>query len=435
LTKDKLFITLLNNKMKGLNSKNKIEKIIHQINFLSEGRSELFLSLSKETQAMVLPRISIYAQKKILKEAGNDNLLPILNKLPPEETTDLLQLLPEQDRKIIINKLEKDIKESVEILNQFDPQTAAGLMNLNYIKVDESETISDVSKKFRYHEQTKGRLPAIIVTKNKEVVGYLPGHELGLADPKDNIKRHIHKISEIKFDANYNEVIEIFREYPQNKIVVIGKNNNIIGIIYSDDVLDLLEEQESASLYDFAGVSDEETVDDPIKIKVKNRYKWLIVNVATAFFASFTVGLFDETISKYVLLAVYMPIVAGMGGNAAIQTLAVVVRGISLKQIDLSNSLPVLKKEMGSGLINGSIIGILVWLIVYTINGDIKLAFVLCFAMIVNLLVASFFGTLIPLFMKKIGKDPATSATIFITTATDVLGFLVFLGLATLVLV
>ena len=168
--------------------------------------------------------------------------------------------------------------------------------------------------------------------------------------------------------------------------------------------------------------------------KVKFRYKWLIINLGTAFLASFVVSLFGSTISKYVLLAVYMPIIAGMGGNAATQTMAVMVRGIALKQIDLKSPFNALKKEVLAGAINGIINGIIVALVVIIINHDLMIALILAMAMVANLIVAGFFGTLIPLVMKRLGKDPASSATIFITTATDVLGFLAFLGLAKLLL-
>jgi magnesium transporter len=273
-----------------------------------------------------------------------------------------------------------------------------------------------------------------VLKKGGELLGYLPGHELGFAYPKDKAKKYIHKIVTIPYSATQEEAVDLFRNYPHSKMAVLGETGQVLGIIYSDDVLRLLREKESSSLYDFAGVSDEESVLDGTKSKVKFRYKWLIINLGTAFLASFIVSLFDSTISKYVLLAVYMPIIAGMGGNAATQTMAVMVRGITLKQIDLNSPGYALKKEISAGAINGVINGVIVAVVVLAINRDPLIAFILAMAMVINLIVAGFFGTLIPLFMKKIGKDPASSATIFITTATDVLGFLVFLGLATLLL-
>jgi magnesium transporter len=238
----------------------------------------------------------------------------------------------------------------------------------------------------------------------------------------------------ISYAATHEEVVRLFKSHPHGKVAVLNDAGDVIGIIYSDDVLKLMQEREASSLYDFAGIRQEESVSDNAKHKVRNRYRWLIINLGTAFLAAFTVGLFEETLATYVLLAIYMPIVAGMGGNAATQTLAVLVRGIALKQVTLKDAWKPLRSELGAGLINGLINGVLVAAVVIIFNHDYKIAAILAMAMVINLVVAAFFGTLVPLIMSKLGKDPAASATIFITTATDVLGFLSFLGLATLIL-
>jgi magnesium transporter len=307
-------------------------------------------------------------------------------------------------------------------------------MTLDYIQVDESEKIADVAKKFRAHEQRTGRPPVILVFKNNKLAGYLPGHELGLSAPHEPIDGNVKRIPKISHTASHKEVVHTFRSHPHGKVAVMNDAGDALGIIYSDDVLKLFQSQQGSSLYDFAGVSDEEGVSDNTRRKVKFRYKWLIINLATAFLAAFTVGQFEEVISKYVLLAVYMPIVAGMGGNAATQTLAVLVRGIALRQISLETAWKTLKSEVGAGFINGMINGFIVAAVVLAKDHDWKIALILAFAMVINLVVAATFGTLVPLIMSKLRKAPAASATIFITTATDVLGFLAFLGLATLIL-
>jgi magnesium transporter len=307
-------------------------------------------------------------------------------------------------------------------------------MTLDYVQVDVSESVVSVAEKFKQHEKITGRPPAIVVMKEGRLAGFLPGHELGFAHPHERIDKYVKRIPHISYAAKHDEVKHLFRAHPHNKVAVMNDSGDVLGIIYSDDVLKLMQEQESGSLYDFAGVNAEESVTDPIKRKVKLRYKWLIINLATAFLAAFTVGQFEDVLTQFVLLAVYMPIVAGMGGNAATQTLAVMVRGIALKQVSLKTALRTLRNEVGAGLFNGIINGILVALVVLFVNHDIKIALILGLAMIVNLLVAGLFGTMVPLIMARLGKDPATSATIFITTATDVLGFLAFLGLATLIL-
>lgn len=342
-------------------------------------------------------------------------------------------LLKKRQEKLL-KELSTNLQEEISLLLQFDPKTAAGLMSLNYIRADAEQRMGEITEALQQHEKRTGKFPIVLVVEDKKLIGYIPNHKLVFAETNKPVKNYIRKIPQIKHTTDRRKVLKHFLDHPHSKTAVIGENGAILGILYSDDVLRVIREQEAATLYDFAGVRNEETVFDSIKTKVKFRYKWLIINLGTAFLAAATINLFNETISKYVLLAVYMPIVAGMGGNSATQTLAVLVRGISLDQIDLKTSLPALKKEVGAALVNGIINGLLVASIVVLFNRDLKLALVLAIAMIINLLVAGFFGTLIPLIMARLGKDPAASATIFITTATDVLGFLAFLGLATIIL-
>jgi len=404
------------------------------ISFAGKNRLRIFTDLPEEKKAQILLKLSKNISKTLIADLKDAELIRILEYLDPDEATDLIRLTPKNRQKKIIKKLTLNLKQSVQFLNQFDPDSAAGLMSLDYIQVDHTDSFEKVAKQFKIHENRTDRLPAILVLKDGLLKGYLPGHELGFAKPSENIGSFTKKIPGVKHNASKEEVLQIFQSHPHNKIVVLGERNNIIGVIYSDDLLRVINKNTAGHLYDFAGVKKEESIFDGVKQKVNNRYKWLIINLGAAFLAAFIVSLFEGTISKYVLLAIYMPIVAGMGGNAGTQTLAVLVRGITLKQIDLKTALPTIKKEIVAGIINGAITGSLVAVVVILINKDVKIAFILAVAMIINLLVAGFFGALIPLIMKKLGKDPATSATIFITTATDVLGFIVFLGLATIIL-
>lgn len=412
----------------------KISDIVKKITYDYENRSVIFLDLPLGKRSTVFLRLSKNIQKQILASIPNEEIVDIIEHLDPDRATDLIQLLNNSRQKKIVKLLGSEMQRTLEFLIQFDPKTAAGIMNLDYIQVESIETISQTAEKFREHEKRTGRPAEILVLEEGKLTGYLPGYQLGLAKSSAKIKDFTRKISKIKFNATSDQVMSLFRNHPHAKVAVINEKGSVIGIIYSDDILNLLNQNKGSSLYSFAGVQEEESATDPAIKKVNYRYKWLIINLGTSFLAAFTVGLFNETISKYVLLAVYMPIVAGMGGNAATQTLAVMVRGLSQKEIDFKNAWPTLKNELEAGLINGLVNGLIVAVIVLVFNRDTKVAFILAMAMIVNLLVAAVFGTIVPLIMKKLGKDPATSATIFITTATDVLGFLAFLGLATLLL-
>jgi magnesium transporter len=265
---------------------------------------------------------------------------------------------------------------------------------------------------------------------NGKLLGELPGHVLALHKGKEKIDKYVKRVPHIRYDNDEKDVINSFLKHPHDKVVVLDENEDIIGVIHSDDLLALLDKRRSSDLYGLAGVNKEEDATDGLFTKVRFRWLWLIINLGTAFLAASVVGMFEDTISKFTLLAVYMPIVAGMGGNAATQTLAVTVRGIVMQEISLKNSVKYIAREIGAGVINGAINGILVAAVAVFINKNPMLGLVLAIAMVCNLFIAAFAGALIPLIMKKLGKDPATSATIFITTCTDVGGFFVFLSLA-----
>ncbi len=409
-------------------------EIIHNISYNSKNRYDLFLSLPAKKQAIVINKVSKRVQQQLIPQLNNEEIASFLEHLDPDEVTNLLRFLPKKRQNILIDQLSKYYQESVSILLKFDPKTAAGLMNLNYIQVDHEATILEVIEQLRVSEKRTGKLPTILVMKEGRLNGYLSFSTIALANKSNNIESYVKKIPTINHSSQYKKVIKLFKSDTYNKMVVLSENNAVVGIIYSEDILRLIGEQSSASLYDFAGVSQEETAFDPAIRKIKFRYKWLIINLATAFLASFVVNLFESTIAKNILLAVYMPIIAGMGGNAGTQTLVVMVRSLSDSELTLEMILKTLKNEVISGATNGLINGIIVAAIVILINHDVLVAIVLAIAMVVNLIISSTFGTLVPVIMKKLGKDPAASATIFITTATDVFGFMTFLGLAAILL-
>ena len=397
-------------------------------------RTTIFREIPVNEQGFILLRLSKPVQEEILRELKHKEIKKLIHYLDPDEVTDLLQKVAPRKRTRLIKKLSSEIKEKVEFLLNFNPKTAAGMMSLDYIEIEKHLNFSQVTRIIHKHERRTGKFPAILIVDDGFLLGELPGYIFALHENKEKIEPYITKIPSVKYNAEDNEVIKQFKKHPHNKIVVLDEDDSILGIIYSDDILQLLQENTLNGLREFAGVSEEEDVMDSALTKVKYRYKWLIINLGTAFLAASVVSLFQETISAFVLLAVYMPIVAGMGGNAGTQTLAVTVRGIALKEIRLETGKKVIINEVIAGGINGIINGVIVAFIATFFNKSPIIGLILAIAMIVNLMIAGFFGTVIPLFMKRIGKDPASSATIFITTATDVFGFFVFLGLASVIL-
>lgn len=393
----------------------------------------LFLAQPKSKQAVIISKISQNSKNFIVDDISDQDLVDVLNYLDPDVGTDILQFASKARQKKILAGLNKELQSVIDMLLLFPPDVAAGLMKINYIIVDSEATMEEVSKKIKNHEEKTGKLPEIMISKEGKFLGYLPLHKLGTTIPSEKVGNQYKKALKINSLAKGEEIIKLFKDNPHRKVVVMGNEGNVLGIIYSDDVLQLIDNS-NESLYSLAGVNNEETVLNSYRSKVKFRYKWLIINLGTSFLAAFSVSLFQDTIAKYVLLAVYMPIIAGMGGNSATQTLAVLVRGLSQGQVTSRNLFYIIKNEVFASFLNGLINGIIVASIVLIFNRDIQFAIVISVAMIMNLIVAGFFGALIPYLMTRFGKDPASSATIFITTATDVLGFIFFLGFASLLL-
>jgi magnesium transporter len=231
-----------------------------------------------------------------------------------------------------------------------------------------------------------------------------------------------------------NEIVDKLIGNNNKKIVVLDHDTSILGIIYADAVKTLFGHLPAESLYDFAGVDDSEKPFDSVGKKVSNRYRWLILNLATSFLAGSVVFAFQNTLDTLTILSVYIPIIAGMGGNAATQSFAIMVRGITLGTVSLQNAAPAIWKELAAGVINGVIIGSIVATISAIWNGEPILGLVVGAALVGSHIVAAVAGSFIPLLMKHLGKDPAATSTIFITTATDVLGLFFLLGLATIIM-
>ncbi len=397
------------------------------------------IKIIKETnpnkQGFLLLKLTKKQKKEVLKHLTNADIIKFLGYIDPDDITDLLQILDNHRRKKIIKKLNKSLKEKVEYLLKFNPRTAAGIMSLEYIELDRNITFKKLGEIIKKHERRTGKIPALLIIEDGFLVGELPISSLAIAEKTEKVEPYIKKVPYIKYDKTEREVLSAFKKHAHNKIVVLNEDDSIMGVIYTDDILSIIENASTNNLRNFAGVSEEEDVLDNAIIKVKNRYKWLIINLGTAFLAAFIIGLFENTIAKLTLLAIYMPIVAGMGGNSGTQTLAVMVRGLTLKEVNKKTAKNVILNEMLAGGINGIINGIIVAIIAVLWNKNPLLGAIIGISMIINLIIAGLFGSIIPIIMNKLGKDPASSATIFITTATDVFGFFIFLGLADIFLI
>jgi magnesium transporter len=274
-----------------------------------------------------------------------------------------------------------------------------------------------------------------VVDERHHLVGVTSLRRLLLVSPETPLKRIMTAdLITARVDMDQEEVARQVASYNLLAIPVVDEENKLVGVITVDDVIDVIKDEATEDIYRLAGVSTDERVFTPASESLRKRFPWLLVNLVTAFIAAGVVGIFQHTISAWVALAVFMPIVPGMGGNAATQTLTVIVRGLALGELTWANSRKALFKEILVGVGNGIATGIVAALAAWALIGQPSVGVLLFLAMIINLFVAGAAGTLIPLGLKALKVDPALASTVFITTFTDVCGFAAFLGLATMYL-
>lgn len=410
-------------------------QIARTITYRPKQRMALFRALPLSEQGAAFEILSPHVQQNIIKEFSDDEIVAVLDQLDLMRAHRVLARVKDHERrKRIITRLKGELQDKAKYFLRFHPKAALSLLNFNYLLLSAAATITEAANAIEEHQKETGRFPEVLVHQKGHLIGEAPLAVLVREANESSLGAHCAPVKTVTYQADITEIVRLLKSSKHNKVVVLDKDGSVLGVVYADDALRLFEEDPVGDLYDFAGVADDERPFDGVWDKVRHRYKWLIINLGTAFLAAGVVGLFRNTIDHLVLLAIYMPVVAGMGGNAATQTLAVTVRGIAVGEVRLKNGTPVILREAGAGFINGAINGVIVALIALLWNKDPLFGFVIGAAIVFNLVIAGFFGALVPLVMKKMGKDPATSATIFITTATDVFGFFAFLGLATLVL-
>jgi magnesium transporter len=271
-----------------------------------------------------------------------------------------------------------------------------------------------------------------VVDERRHLVGVTSLRRLLLVSPETPLKRIMATdLISARVDTDQEEVARQVASYNLLAIPVVDSENKLVGVITVDDVIDVIKEEATEDIYRLAGVAGDERAFTPAGESLRKRLPWLGINLVTAFLAASVVALFEGTIEQITALAVFMPIVAGMGGNAATQTLTVIVRGIALGELTWSNSRKALIKEAVVGLGNGVVLGLAAAIVAWVARGNPVLGLVLGAAMVINLVVAATAGTLVPLGLRAANVDPALASSVFITTLTDVIGFFSFLGLAT----
>ncbi len=382
-----------------------------------------------------------------ISELGPDGGASLLATRSAEEIARLAQEIPSDDAAALIDYLPEDLsaavldlmrpKESgvVENLLEYEEQTAGRIMNPNVFALSEDMTVGEAITELQAARDVEMVFYLYVVDDRRHLVGVVSLRRLLLVSPETPLKRIMTSdIISARVETDQEEVASLVASYNLLAIPVVDEENKLVGIITVDDVIDVIKDEATEDIYRLAGVAGDERVFTPAGESLRKRLPWLGINLVTAFLAAAVVGLFEDTIDQVTALAVFMPIVAGMGGNAATQTLTVIVRGIALGELTWGNSRKALMKEAAVGIGNGLVLGAVAAVVAWITRGNPTLGLVLGAAMIINMFVAATAGTLVPLGLRAANVDPALASSVFITTMTDVFGFASFLGLATVFL-
>lgn len=371
-------------------------------------------------------------QIRILNLINTEQILSVLSKMQPDDVADFLGELNISRRKELLRRMKDEQSEQISALLAYSPDTAGGIMTTRYIALHSYNTVKQALSKIKQISPKTEIIEVLfVVNRANKLIGSTHIRDILVADEDTKISEITNEtVVSVFVDVDKEEVSLIFSKYGLFAIPVVSRKGAILGIITADDIIDVIIEEQTEDILAMGGVSKEETATSSIVTSIKMRLPWLFINLFTAFLASWTVSLFQGTIEKVVALAAVMPIVAGMGGNTGTQTLSVTIRNIALGEISLKEDWKLVIKESSLGLINGAAIGVLTGIVIYVQYKNFTLSLIIFAAMIINMVIAGFFGFLLPMVLKTLKVDPALASSIFLTTATDVLGFFAFLGLA-----
>ena len=379
---------------------------------------DIFIELNESIQSEVLQLLSLESIAKIIKRLESDDSIKILENLEKEKKEKILEKLPPKDRFLLEEGL------------SYPEDSAARIMQREFTAVPNNWSVGQTIDYLRENKDLPYEFLEIFIVDNEfKPIGTVPSSRV-LRSPRESKMSSIMTEMQVLISVNMDkeEVGHTFETYNLVSAGVVNKNNKLVGMITADDVVTVVQEEAEEDALRLAGVGDEE-ITDSVVIKTKRRFNWLLLNLFTALLATWVISNFGASIEQMVALAFLMPIVASMGGNAGMQTLAVTIRAIAKKELSTSNFNRVVGKEFIIGVLNGVIFAVITALIVQLWFKEVSLSILIGVSMILNMIVAGLFGILVPVSLKKMNIDPALASSVFVTTITDVIGFLSFLGL------
>jgi magnesium transporter len=402
-------------------SQNDRENLIKLNNFNID--SEVFIELNESIQSEIIAYLSSDSIVKLLTNLESDDAIAILENVDEKDKNDILGSLPPKDRFALLESL------------SYPEDSAARIMQREFTAIPSNWSVGQTIDYLRDNKDLpEDFLEIFIVDEEFKPIGTVPSSKV-LRTTRESKMLSIMSESQvfIPVDMDKEEVGNLFENYNLNSAAVVDKTNKLVGMIMYDDVLTVLKEEAEEDALRLAGVGDEEITDGVLK-KTKRRFNWLLLNLFTAFLATWFISLFGATIEQMVVLAFLMPIVASMGGNAGMQTLAVTVRTLATNDLTKNNFTKNIFKEFNIGILNGIIFAIISALVVQLWFQDSLLSTIISISMVLTMIVAGLFGILVPITLKKMNIDPAIASSVFVTTITDVIGFVSFLGVSAFLL-
>ena len=424
------------NQIKRMVSNMNPSEIAHSLESLPpQERKLLWSMIETHEEGEIISELNDEIQKELIAEISPEELIEIIADLELDEIVDILQTLPERTAENILAGMSQTDRKRIQEALVYPEDSAGGLMNTDIISVRPKHNLEVVMRYLRAQKELPQNTDQIFVVSRENVyLGSLPVSSLLVSDPTLNVRELMEtETKPLQVEWSDKDVSRLFEQNDWVSAPVVDENTKLIGRITIDDVIDVIIEDADQNILGMAGIA-EDTFAAPARA-ARGRILWLSINLMTAFIASMTINLFKGTIDQIVYLAILTPIVASMGGVAATQTLTIMIRGLTLQQINFNNLNWLFKREVAVSIVNGILLSILVGGITYLWFKEIIISILISAAMIVNLISSAIAGIFIPIILRKFNQDPAIAGSVVVTTITDVIGFFSFLGLATIFLV
>lgn len=397
-----------------------------------EHRRELLRMVSDEIATEIIAEMDVEASAEVFENMREPRAAKLLEELDPDDATDLIAELEDQKREDLLNKMEPESAQEIKELLVYDPDSAGGAMTPDVCSIRDFFTADEAIQAIREQASELETIYYVYVVDSEEkLLGVVSMKDLLLSSPNTKVTKlmETQMLGMLKPDTDKEQAANMMAEYNLIALPVVDSNSKLLGIVTHDDVIDIIQAEATEDIQKLVGAGADETIHHSVGYSLKKRHFWLQVNLFTVALAAGVVWLFEEQIATLTFLAVFMPVIAATGGNTGAQTLAVVIRSLAVEDVHDTDKIKIYLNELFKGIVNGIGVGLIGGGLAYALERDAMTSLVVFIAMVLTMGISGFSGAFIPLFLKRIGLDPAQSSSIFLTTITDITGFFIFLSL------